>query len=414
MIGRAPRIVVDGLYGIQSYGDDAMLLSLAQHLPRRIPNLQLTVVCRHPEELTSRYGIPAIGNLDHPVGVQPRGYWFYGFNENQPREHIDRIRQTIAAADLLIIGGGNLLLDVTDDWLRGPIAWHWFSSELARMYQVPYVIFANSVGPFRTEWGRVRSAHILRGAAAITVRDEESLGLVEAMGIRKRVYLLPDPALTVEADVRSAESILSELEPSGCGDGVDIGVSVRDLSWQFDAAGVERYLTVLQSVCDRLVEELAARVIFIPQCSYEHGSPAEDDRAIARQLVGRMRNKGRALVLGGQYRAEAVMGLYRRVDLALTTRLHGAVFSAAAETPFAALSYLPKVRGFLRHVGMDEWSIGMDELQDDRRLFERVGSLVRRRHEVAEILRVNAARAACAAQRHFDTIAELVDGREAA
>jgi polysaccharide pyruvyl transferase WcaK-like protein len=106
--------------------------------------------------------------------------------------------------------------------------------------------------------------------------------------------------------------------------------------------------------------------------------------------------------------------LYRRLDVALTTRLHGAVFSAAAEIPFAAFSYLPKVGGFLRHVGMSDWTISMDEFQDARRLFDRVASLITRRHQVAAALRENVAVARARAHRHFDTIAELLAGREAA
>jgi polysaccharide pyruvyl transferase WcaK-like protein len=410
----SPRVVVDGLYGIQSYGDDAMLLSLVQNLPRRIPGVELTVLCRHPDELTLRYGIPAIPNLDHPNGVQPRGYWFYGFNENQPREHMDRLRETVSTADLLIIGGGNLLLDITDDWLRGPIAWHWFSSELARIYQVPYMIFANSVGPFRTDWGKARSAHILRHAAAITVRDEDSLVLVEEMGMRERVQVLPDPALAVMADEHAAGEVLSEVGiSSGC-DNLKIGVSVRDLSWQFDADGVQRYLTALQTLCDRLIEEFTATIIFIPQCSYEHGSAAEDDRTIARQLAAGMRNRARAHVLDGQYRAQAVMGLYHWIDVALTTRLHGAVFSAAARTPFAAFSYLPKVQGFLREVGMSEWSIAMEDLEDHQLLFTRVADLIARRHEVTAALKANMNHVERRAQEHFNVIAHLMRRPEAA
>jgi colanic acid/amylovoran biosynthesis protein len=414
MTRAVPHVVVDGLYGIQSYGDDAMLLSLVENLPRRIGQVEFTVLSRHPEEVTARYGIPAIRNLDHPEWVHPRGYWFYGFNDNQPKEHIERLRETIAGADLLIIGGGNLLLDITDDWLRGPIAWHWFSSEIARIYQVPYMIFANSVGPFRTEWGKARSAHILRGAAGITVREEESLMLAREMGVaRERAHLLPDPALTVRPDERAAGQILSETNERFRG-GLRIGVSVRDLSWQLDSRGVERYLTALQRLCDRLVEELGASILFIPQCSYEHGSPAEDDRSVARQVSAGVRKKERVHLLDGQYRAEAVMGIYAGIDAALTTRLHGAVFSAAARKPFLSVSYLPKVRGFLRHIGMEEWSLGVEDFQDEERLFEKMSALIARREEIAERLSENVGRAERRAQEHFDIMARLMPYPEAA
>jgi polysaccharide pyruvyl transferase WcaK-like protein len=108
------------------------------------------------------------------------------------------------------------------------------------------------------------------------------------------------------------------------------------------------------------------------------------------------------------------MGLYHRMDVALTTRLHGAVFSAAAGTPFAAFSYLPKVQGFLREVGMGEWCIPMKDLQDEQWLFTKVADLIARRHEVADALKVNVQRVERRAQEHFNVIAHLMRRPEAA
>jgi colanic acid/amylovoran biosynthesis protein len=392
-----------------------MMLALVENLSTRIPGARFTVLSRHPEEIIARYGIAAIQNLDHPRSAQPRGYWFYGFNDRQPREHIDRIRGTIASADLLIIGGGNLLLDVTDDWLRGPIAWHWFSSEIARIYQVPYMLFANTVGPFRTEWGKMRSAHILRHAAAVTVREEESLTLLRAMDISpERVRLLPDPALAVRPNVCAGQEILSEIDNPCFPGRLKIGISVRDLSWQLNASQMRRYLTTFQNLCDRLIEEFDADIVLVPQCSYEYGSPAEDDRTIAAQLLEGMRNRDRTHVLEKQYRAEAIMGVYHLLDLVLTTRLHGAVFSAAARKPFVAVSYLPKVKGFLRHLGMEEWSLALDDFQDEATAFRKIADLIARREEVIERLTETVSCAERQAQEHFDIIERLMRYPEAA
>jgi polysaccharide pyruvyl transferase WcaK-like protein len=234
------------------------------------------------------------------------------------------------------------------------------------------------------------------------------------MGIRRPVQLLPDPAVAVDADVRAAEAILAQIGGSSFAGALKIGVSVRDLSWRFDAAGVQRYLDVLGRLCDRLIEQFTARIIFIPQCSYEHGTAVEDDRAIARRILAAMRNKGRAHLLDRQYRAEAVMGLYHCIDLALPTRLHGAVFSAAARTPFAAIAYLPKVRGFLREVGMEEWTIAIEMLGDEGSLFEKIANLMARRHEVSEFLKLNMEHVESRAQEHFDVIARLMRCPEAA
>ena len=108
------------------------------------------------------------------------------------------------------------------------------------------------------------------------------------------------------------------------------------------------------------------------------------------------------------------MGIYRWIDLALTTRLHGAVFSAAARTPFLAISYLPKVRGFLRHIDMEEWSLGLEDFQDEERLFQKVARLIARREEVVKRLSENVGIAEQRAQDHFDIMVKLMRYPEAA
>ncbi len=108
------------------------------------------------------------------------------------------------------------------------------------------------------------------------------------------------------------------------------------------------------------------------------------------------------------------MGLYRWIDLALTTRLHGAVFSAAARTPFLAISYLPKVRGFLRHIGMEEWSLELEDFQDEQLLFQKMVSLIARREDVVKRLIENLSCAEQRAQEHFDTMVKLMRHAEAA
>jgi polysaccharide pyruvyl transferase WcaK-like protein len=235
------------------------------------------------------------------------------------------------------------------------------------------------------------------------------------MGIPpERVRLLPDPALAVKPDVCAGKEILSEIDNPSWRGGLKIGISVRDLSWKLSVAEVQRYLTTTRHVCDRLIEQFDASIIFIPQCAYEYGDPAEDDRNIAAQLLEGIRNRGRTHVLTKQYRAQAIKGAYRALDVALTTRLHGAVFSAAARKPFIAVSYLPKVKGFLRHVGMEEWSLTLEDFQDEDKVFRKIADLIARREEVVERLAQAVSRAEHEVQEHFDIIERLVRYPEAA
>lgn len=407
------NIVIDGLYGIQSYGDDAMLLALRNWLRHAYPDARLTVLSRHPKELENRYGISAIQNLDHPESVRERGQWFYGFNPGQPRDHVDTIRETIAAADLMIIGGGNLLLDITHDWLRGPIAWHAFSSEIARVYEVPYVLFANSIGPFETDWGRRRSAHIVRNAAAITVRDEDSIRTITAMRAARDPLCAPDPALGVTPDLPAAREILDTLRIPPAPGRKLLAVSVRDLSWHAEPLLQERASVAIAEALRRLLRDPAIHIVFVPQCTYKFGDSAEDDRTVAAGIAARIGMPNRCHLLDGQYRAEQIMGLYKLVAGAFTTRLHGAVFAAAAGTPFLALEYLPKVTGFLRHLALESCGATLDDLADPARIASRIAACLHTTtHHRAALLQI----AAAARRRsiaHFRPLETILNRRAA-
>ena len=71
--GNGPQLVIDGYYGIQSQGDDAMLLALVEGIRERVPDVGVTVLSRNPRDLRRRYGLRALRNFDHPPFVPSEG-----------------------------------------------------------------------------------------------------------------------------------------------------------------------------------------------------------------------------------------------------------------------------------------------------------------------------------------------------
>ena len=374
--GNGPQLVIDGYYGIQSQGDDAMLLALVEGIRERAPDVGVTVLSRNPRDLRRRYGLRALRNFDHPPFVRERGYWFYGFNPGQPRKHLAVVCEAIGRCDLLIIGGGNLLLDLTHDWLRGPLAWYSISSSIAVCYGVPYALFGMSIGPFRSDWGRARASAIVRGALEVGVRERESLDLAcEMRGGAAGVALLPDPALRLGPDMSEGLRALRSAGWKPEAGRPCIAISVRDLGWLEKGQALD-YPGAMARLCRRLIDELDALLVFVPQCACTIGRPEEDDRNVARDIARAVGVPQKCVLLCDDYRPPTVMGVYAHADATLTTRLHGAVFSSVVGTPVLALDYLPKVRGFLRELGLESSCQPLESLQDTDGMVARLEALL--------------------------------------
>jgi polysaccharide pyruvyl transferase WcaK-like protein len=344
------KAIFAGAYGIRSQGDDAALLVMIESLRRRYPDLQGTVICRHAEQdLYAEHGLRSLPNFEYATREQSLGKWFRGFNIQDDRSDLCHLQQEIAQSDLLVLGAGNALVDYTIDLLRGPIPYFVILTLMAKMTGTPVMWFGISVGPLRTEYGRNLTRLAAQLADVITVRDERSIGELRDLGWRGDVTCLPDPVLGLRAAGASIEPHPIKQQALNHG-GPLIAVSVRAIpdSPQLSCAN---YLAGVAAVCDRLIEERGASLLFVPQCTYTHGNPLDDDRKVAAEVVGRMSHATSAFVVTDDLGVQQTAALYAGAEAALCTRLHGNVSAAIEGVPTVALSYNPKVASFMQWLG---------------------------------------------------------------
>jgi|GEM_PF-4893589 len=97
---------------------------------------------------------------------------------------------------------------------------------------------------------------------------------------------------------------------------------------------------------------MGGKVLFVAQCTYEHGGAVADDRVIAQETRGQLDLPDAAHVLQGHYWPWEIESLYGMCDAALTVRLHAGVFACKQRVPTVALAYEPKVVGFWDSLGL--------------------------------------------------------------
>jgi polysaccharide pyruvyl transferase WcaK-like protein len=358
----APRIGVLGSYTDASLGDIAILRGMIEELRMTFGSLSLLVFAFDPDsvakplraydEAVATQASPSVSAEQNRCG---RGRTLL----LQAKETIGRRRwlhsilrdpwlaahacfwwrkyRQIRNLDLLVIGGGNLLMDLYASW---PVYLLLYTF-LARMAHVPVVFYAVGAGPIATRRGRLYIRAALHMASGVSVRDRQSADLLEKMGLCQRPVIVPDPALLLRpsprAEPRSADSDTPTL-------GVNPVPYFDPRYWPLgDETKYRQYLAFMRALVDSAVHNLGCRVKL-----FGSNFPADTNTAVDLRRI--LKNPERVEVVYDQPTVDSLLTLCSECDAVLGTRLHVLILSLAANTPFIGLSYQPKVRAFCEEV----------------------------------------------------------------
>lgn len=379
------KVSFAGAYGINSQGDDAALLSFIQYLRKHIEIFEGVVITRHAEEKPyETYSLRSIQNVEYKSKEESIGKWFRGFNYSDDRSHLKLIQKEIASSDLLVLGAGNFLVDVSIDLLKGPIPYFVILTLIAKMTKTPVMWYGISVGPFRTNYGRDMSRLAAYLADIITVRDHQSCIELKKLGYEGPVFQLPDPVLGLyPPSLDVANAILSWREAHKDISPV-IAISVRDMP-SGCILETEQYITIMASICDALISRYNAKLLFIPHCTYMHGYANEDDRNIAKWIVDKIQNRNETIIVKEDLTVEQCLAMYMNAELALCTRLHANVYAAIQGVPSIAISYNPKVSEFMKWLKRDDFVVSLSDLSKDFILNKTKKALSNRKKNKQEI-----------------------------
>lgn len=309
-MSEAFHVVISGYYGFANAGDEAMLAAMVEALTDLSPQIKITVLSGNPDDTRRRHGVEAIYRLNYPG-----------------------IARALANSHLLISGGGSLLQDVTSE---RSLYYYLSIMMLAKKLNKPVMLYAQGIGPVRGRLAQSAMRYIGNMVDLITVRDEGSRAELARLRVTKPpVYVTADPVLGMHpVDKQIGRSILRKYGLEGAGRLV--GISVRE--WK----DWDQYKKVLAQTADAIVEQLNARIVFIPmQCP--------EDPAAAQKIAARMKHA--PVVLTEEYTTSELLSLVGCLDMLLGIRLHALIFAAVMKVPLLGVSYDPKIDRFLECIG---------------------------------------------------------------
>src|SRR5690625_3706505 len=214
---KSMKIGIVGNYGNNNQGDEAILEGILIQLTNMFPvtREELLVFTNSPEQTKEKFGVQ-VRKLYYKKKTAPTTLFA------TVRKH----RSVIRELDLLIIGGGGILMDL---YTHSLVLFGMYG-KIARYTKTPYVIFSAGAGPIETVKGKVILRSLVNQAELVTVRDKASVDVLKSIGVNRDITVIADPAFyvqppegkktmeeekTIQVGVTRSEEHTSELQSRG-------------------------------------------------------------------------------------------------------------------------------------------------------------------------------------------------------
>jgi polysaccharide pyruvyl transferase WcaK-like protein len=279
--------------------------------------------------------------------------------------------------DVLVISGGGQLLDSWDGpWAYPYTLLKWVA--LAKVSGAGCYFINLGAGPIRKGLSRFFIRHALRLADYVSLRDEDSLALVERIGFAGKAHVFPDC-------VYGLDPHRLETGRTDAGSADVVGLSPMaychpERYWLRDDVVHKDFIEKFVSFGSRL-DGRYRLALFSTDIWF-------DSDTILAVDAGLRHSPRPPESLLGAHEISSLDGLIAtmsKLDFIITCRFHGAIFAHLMNIPFIAISHHPKVRSLMVDLGLEEFCLDIDTFDDDV-LAATFARLVRERTRIKMLL----------------------------
>jgi polysaccharide pyruvyl transferase CsaB len=305
-----------GYYGFDNSGDDSLLHSIVQDIRALHPNARICVLSKNPKSTQEMYGVDSVNRIN-----------------------IVTMRSAIRRSRVLIAGSGNLIQDGTSS---KSLYYYLFVISYAQKHGIKTMMYANGIGPVYKEKNQVRAKKVIDKVDYITLREPDSLHELKRMDIQNsHVLLTADPVFRLPSspDKEITAKVFSQMKQQG---GKYFGVSVR--KW---GGCKKEFYQELAKTCDYITDTYHMTAVFLPMQRSIDFDYSERARAAM---------KNSSLILTESISGSDMMGIISHMELMIAMRLHALVYAANVDVPIFGIEYNPKVSGFMKYIGFDNYA----------------------------------------------------------
>jgi L-malate glycosyltransferase len=387
---RKYRLVISNTYGHPNVGDEAILCAMLNTLQSGIDDVQIAVLTQRKEFTSQRYQNIVAVNSQALAGT------------------VDTYR-VIQNADLLIVGGGGIIQDVTS---VGNLLFHLSRPLMAIHLEIPFVCYALGVGPIQKRLGRNFTKLVLSRALAITVRDRESSDLLRQIGIPQNlVTVTADPALVLPAALEfTSDPLFQKLLRLKKGGKHLIGISLRPFS-QESRIFPDRKRHDKGKIFDIMVKTVAYLIDRYDFHAVFFSMHPEQDDDLGKDFLKQLARPAQTTFVSGTLLPSQMLSIIGLTDLMVGMRLHALILAARSSIPVVALSYQPKVAGFLQLIAQEDFLILPDSWEFSN-LIRKIESAWNQRQKISQEIDLKLPILQLEAKRNLDMVMSALSGTQ--
>ncbi len=290
-------VVISGYYGFDNLGDEAILEQLCRELREIDPGIKICVLSQNPQSTSKKYDVESIS-----------------------RWSVNAIYKALDTCDLFISGGGGLFQDSSS---IKSVVYYSFLFFLARLKRVSIFVYAQGIGPLKSELSRFLTQASMSLAACICVRDKKSQAILKQWNIDS--HLTADPVWSLNMNSESNDT------NNGAHKKIKVGLSLRqcdvlDDSW-------------LDIISNQLQKSLPPNCTLVPLILQESlDKPVLDiiTKRLDKTVIEQIDLKPDDL-------PSRWLSSISQLDIMVAMRLHAAIMALKSGVPTLALAYDPKV-----------------------------------------------------------------------
>jgi polysaccharide pyruvyl transferase CsaB len=297
------QVILCGYYGYGNGGDEALLATLLQMLPKHVSPV---VLSGNPAFTESLHGVPAC-------------------DRRKPLAVLKLLRTSQA----FIWGGGSLIQDSTS--ALSP--WYYCALLIvARLMGLKTIAWAQGIGPLKRPQTQWIARQAFRRCDGISVRDGGSMAWVEHW--RCTAINAPDPVWALAASPTSAADNLPNPR---------IAVVLRS----HPLLTPERLARIIEALKE-FHTRTQAFIVLVP-------FQKSQDLAIAQSIHSQLPHISQVVQSSDP---RELKGVFQGVEMAIAMRLHGLIMAASEGCRCFGISYDPKVQRLMEEISCPGWDLG--------------------------------------------------------